>query len=269
MENLLYEFKRLVSRKQSVLILILFIAILLFDQYLLTMNSGFRYGEVIYHHATIYFSQQNDTGWTIFPIIMPLLIMGWFGFSFLEEKETTILEYSLTRMSAKQYIVHKLVTLSVLSFIFTFFLMALLFLIFLLRYPVDSSLLMSEQTPFYASQIFEVNTYIYSLLLILNTSFMSVFMTQAMILLTLFSKGKGALFAKGFLFLYIIPYAYQFAMLRRLPFEEFSVFTMATEYQRRVSFFMTPMLYWVILSVGVSIATIHIFIKKLKNEKLI
>lgn len=202
---------------------------------------------------------------------LPLYLTIIIGTIFLQEKQSTFLSYILNRSQVKPYIYSKILSLSIISFSFTFVLFFLLFLICLFLFPSNAPIDGMYLTLSYIPNLYLSQPTLYVMLLIFNLSLTAVF-------LTIYSFIGSLLFQNKYI-VYIFPVIlfYGTDTLMNIAGDVLNIFllrflaptSMIIGYLGRdIPWWIVP-LYWIVLII-IGVYVFNFTLKKsLVNEQLI
>ncbi|SMO95644.1 ABC transporter permease subunit [Melghirimyces algeriensis] len=188
------EFQRLIRRWQSLLGILLFIGFFLVALQAYQLDPSVQLPKEQHNAFFAFYSAQGWGPYTFLPLIFPLIMVLFAGDTLAWDLKTGYSNLVLMRVGRRKYIVGKLISASVLTFLVIVLCEFLMFGYSLTQFPVFSPKhIVPGLTPEYASDLATSYPFLYVGLIILNTALMGMAFTVLAILLSLMVRNIVAI----------------------------------------------------------------------------
>ncbi len=266
------DIKRFLFNKNTLIAFIMYFAICVLNIYFIRSELPLSNPSYKHPSAFDYFVIIQGGGSGFLFVLLPLIVTLSTGDLFIKERTTSILSYSLIRVSKKRYIVNKITSIGIGSFLFLLLTQLILLFALMIVFPI-SSLVTPNENVYYALNLFIKNPFLYCLLIAINSSLMAIFFSILSIIISIYIKNIYASL--------ILPYVTfigisQVLMAFPMIFEEkgiivynLSPLVMTGDYiTNSFEWFIVP-IYWIVLIFIIFRITTYCFINRFKNEKLL
>lgn len=152
---------------------------------------------------------QGAGGWSVVPAFFALLVPLISGDSLAQDRRTRYTEYIRMRVSAKQYILYKIMAAAISSGIFIVFTAMLAFLYSLFTYESPSDLSQVESyPPTFAFDLFVDHPYLYMMMTTLNMAVMAMVVSTAALLSSIFIRNAYVVLTIPFIIFLLLQVAF-------------------------------------------------------------
>lgn len=267
-KSLKMSYKRILERKTTYIFLVLFLVVFILDHFILRGWFPYFEGKYQFPHALEVFILRHDSMTSIMPIFLSFFIIGITGDYLLNDKISGVTDLASIRSSRCTYLKNTLLHTSIVIGTLIAFIYSVILLISLIIYPLDSGTFAGDsvmQDPHYLNTI---SPFVYSLLLILNNSILTVGMNLTAQAVGLLTNKKTTFYIALFLIIFIIPYVLYFGLGPNvLPFSRYVPFIVLNETLTLPIGILMIMVYWVGYVV-INLICIYI-IYKIQNKRSI
>lgn len=263
----------LINKKSVWIAMLLFIVISLLNYEFIKSEEPIANPNYTPSSAFHYFVFAQGGGSGFLFVFLPLFVAIATGDLFIRERKSSYLMFSIMRTDIVTYIKSKTVSIGICSALIMAFAQTLLLIYTLIVFPV--SLPDPNNTvPYFAKNIYLNSPLLYCFMLILNSSVMAFFMgTFSVLFSVILDNIYAAILAP-----YILFIGFSEILMSAPLFDDsnlshalysFAPLAMSGDYITiEYSWWVVP-IYWIILSVIITLLTIIVFNKKYEKEKLI
>lgn len=186
-------------------------------------------------------------------MVLPLVVALTAGDSLAWDQKTGYKHLTLMRTTYKNYILGKIISASITSFIFVFISEWIAFFYGTTIFPkAETMQYILGVSPDYATQLFIYNPYIYILLIIFNTSLLAMVISLLSLMVSVKVKNIFIVVATPFLFFIILQFIFNtLSMNRYAPFDLVGIY-MLSNYKYQI--YEIPLIWvilWLILAFGI------------------
>lgn len=224
--SLKMTYKRILFRKTTYLLLLLFLIVLSLDSFLFLDWVAVTEDGYQFPHAIEVFILKHDGLVSILPVFLPFFIMGIMGDYLFNDKKSGIAALSSIRSSRYYYLKNALLDSSMVIGSLTAFIYSIILVVFLVIYPSTSGAYTGDQL----AQDPHVSPLIHALLLVLMNAIIAVGMNLTAQAVGLLTSKKSSLYMVLFLVIFIIPYTLYYGIGPHiLPLSNYMPFIVMTE----------------------------------------
>lgn len=223
--SLKMTYKRILFRKTTYLLLLLFLIVLSLDSFLFLDWVAVTADGYQFPHAIEVFVLKHDGLVSILPVFLPFFIIGIMGDYLFNDKKSGMAALSSIRSSRYMYLKKALLDSSMVIGSLTAFIYSIILVVFLAIYPSASA-----YTGDALAQDPHVSPLIHALLLILMNAIIAVGMNLTAQAVGLLTSKKSSLYMVLFLVIFIIPYTLYYGIGPHiLPLSNYMPFIVMTE----------------------------------------
>lgn len=266
------DIKRFLFSKNAVIAFIMYFAISILNIYFVRSELPLSNPSYMQPCAFDYFVMIQGGGSGFLFVLLPLIVTLSTGDLFIKERTTSILSYSLTRVSEKKYIVNKITSIGIGSFLFLLFTELILLFVIMVIFPTGN-LVSPNENVYYAVGLFINHPVLYCLLIVINSSLMAVFFSIFSIMISIYIKNiYASLILPYVAFIGISQILMAFPMIlgeKGIMIYNLTPLVMTGDYiTNSFEWFIVPA-YWIVLIFIIFIITKSCFISQFKNEKIL
>lgn len=220
-----------------------------------------------------YFVSAQGGGSGFLFIFLPLFLSLVTGDLFITERKTSYMMFSCARMNVNTYISKKIMTIGLTSFIVLALAQTILLVYTIIAFPLVPP--DPEQGVIYFAQKFFLEApFLYSFLIIINSSLMAFFMGVLSVLSgIIFKNYYAAILTPYLLFIAISEILMSLPLVLNERFSSISYATaplvMSGDYITLDFSWWVPIVYWLVLIVLFVLITLYVAEKNFKKERLI
>ncbi|MGH0567367.1 hypothetical protein CN394_14340 [Bacillus anthracis] len=266
------DIRRLVTKKSTWFVLILFLLAGYGNFMLIRSEEPTGNPDYVSMSGFEYFVSSQGGGSGLLLVILPLLVTLATGDSFIRERRSSILSYSLMRINIDSYIKNRMLSLAITSSVFMFFCQLLLLILALCYFPVTKPSI-NQGIVEYAANLFVNNPGIYCFIILINSACMAFFFSLFSIIISIiFQNLYAAVMLPYVLFIGISSILMSFPSifgLDAIVFYNFAPMTMSGDYISKSIHWTIVPIYWVILSLFCFKIGVSMFVRKFQGEKLL
>lgn len=209
------EIGRQFVRWQTLLALILMFALFIqgFEAF---RPNGIALSSDKHNYFLAFLYAQGKGPRAMLPIIVALVVSLVAGDSLALDRKTGYVQFSLLRITYPKYILGKIISASIISFVFVFIAEAVAFIYGVLTFPAPAVMEYNRGIyPEYASQLFIDHPYLYVLLIIFNTSLMAMVIALLSVFVSTKVKNVLVVIAVPFTLSILLQFAFNALNLNR------------------------------------------------------
>jgi hypothetical protein len=215
------EIRRAFFRRQAL------VAFLIMSAFFIQGFEAYRPGPLVpvtanhnFYFAFLYAHGNGASG--LLPLVFALIVSLAAGNSLAWDKKSGFIQYVLMRTSYKTYIVGKMVSASVVSFVFVFISELFCFVLAAIQFPniSDINKIHSSFIPKYAGSLFIDHPFLYILLIIFNSALSAVFISMVSVFVSTTVKNIYIVVATPWLLFIVLHFVlYSINLTRYAPLD--------------------------------------------------